>query len=186
MTKNEDQASDELKPVSAKDGGNTKGSFWTILRTLSIIVAAVSAIIGGFLYWPTRECKDIDVNCKYHASNGQCKQNPHWMIQNCPESCKLCQMRDDTTRCTREKLLVSNEPTYKTGYMDRIFTEIPSKFAHFGVNVLSSPSMKDGMPWLITFDNFLSNAEVDAFLQTNQDFTRSTELVYTLLGDVRV
>lgn len=187
MTKTEELISDKLKPVSVKDKINTNGSFWRILGTLSIMVAIVSAVISGFLYRRALECKDIDAHCEYHAANEQCKQNPIWMIQNCPLSCNYCELRDDTRRCTREKLLVSNEPTYKAGDMDRIFSEIPYKFAHYGVNVLSSPNMRDGMPWIITFDNFLSNAEVDAFLQTNRDFTRSTELVHMpLLGDVRL
>ena len=44
-----------------------------------------------------------------------------------------------------------------------------------GVNVHSSPEMGDGKPWVITFDNFVSDEEAEALISTNYKFERSTD-----------
>jgi len=68
--------------------------------------------------------------------------------------------------------------------MNRIFSEISENFEHYGAQVLSSPILKSGKPWVVSFDKFLTDAEVEAFLATNHNFTRSTEVDTSYFGQV--
>lgn len=51
-----------------------------------------------------------------------------------------------------------------------MFENIPIEFAHYGVNVISTA------PWIVTFENFLSDEEVHALISTNEgNWERSTD-----------
>ena len=37
------------------------------------------------------ECFDKDKKCQQWASDGECENNPTWMLKNCEVSCRACQ-----------------------------------------------------------------------------------------------
>jgi hypothetical protein len=56
------------------------------------------------------------------------------------------------------------------GDMNRMFENIPVEFAHYGVNIISTS------PWIVIFDNFLTDEEVQALISTNEgNWERSTD-----------
>lgn len=59
--------------------------------------------------------------------------------------------------------------------MDMMFRNAIVQYAHYGVEVLSSPDQGPGKPWIVTFENFVSDEQVDALIATNTKFERSTD-----------
>ena len=39
---------------------------------------------------PSGDCQDLNGNCEYWASIGECQANPGYMLPNCPKSCNTC------------------------------------------------------------------------------------------------
>ena len=93
----------------------------------------------------------------------------------CPQSCKSCELRDPKIRCDRSRLNITTTPVYAPGDMNHMFTNIFEEFKEYGPQVLSSPASGPGKPWVVTFDNFLSDQEIDALISTNNNFERSTD-----------
>lgn len=92
------------------------------------------------------------------------------MIINCPKSCNACHLRDPKVRCDRAALNMSTTPIYAPGDMDKMFENIQTKFgSRYGVNVISTA------PWVVTFDNFLSDKEIKALIKTQKKWERSTD-----------
>ena len=96
------------------------------------------------------------------------------MIINCPRSCdrhnNACALRDPQLRCSRTALNISTEPIYKPGDMHNMFSSIQSRFGdRYEINVLSES------PWVVTFDNFLTDAEIHAIISTQERWERSTD-----------
>ena len=51
-----------------------------------------------------------------------------------------------------------------------MFANIAVEFPHYGISVLSTS------PWIVTFDNFLTDEEADALISTNEgNWERSTD-----------
>jgi len=74
------------------------------------------------------------------------------------------------TYLNRSSLNISTEPIYMPGDMNRMFENIPVEFAHYGVNIISTS------PWIVIFDNFLTDEEVQALISTNEgNWERSTD-----------
>ena len=48
---------------------------------------------------PPSDCQDLNANCAYWASTGECQSNPGYMIPNCPKSCNVC---DGASSCIDE------------------------------------------------------------------------------------
>lgn len=46
-------------------------------------------------------CYDRHEECIQFESQGECENNPGWMIVNCPKSCNACHLRDPKVRCQR-------------------------------------------------------------------------------------
>lgn len=121
-----------------------------------------------------KECLDRHEQCTGFSIRGECIKNPGWMIMNCPKSCDLqtnaCELRDPLLRCPRSALNMSNVPAYAPGDMHNMFKSIKTKFGDtYDINILSET------PWVVTFDNFLTNAEVDALITTVDKWERSTD-----------
>ncbi|KAJ1397272.1 hypothetical protein B484DRAFT_484205 [Ochromonadaceae sp. CCMP2298] len=85
--------------------------------------------------------------------------------------CNACHLRDSKVRCNRNTLNISADPTYAPGAMGSMFSSIESRFAEtYDVTVVSRD------PWVVTFDNFLSDDEVSALITTVADnWERSTD-----------
>lgn len=116
-------------------------------------------------------CKDRHSDqCVNWARNGECDRNPGWMIVNCPRSCNACHLLDPKVRCDRKTLNISNTPAYGPGDHSVMFSSLKEKFdAQYGVTVHSTE------PWVVTFDNFITDDEVDALIKTQKKWERSTD-----------
>ena len=117
-----------------------------------------------------KDCIDRHQQCENFARNGECKKNPGWMIVNCARSCKSCHLRDPKVRCTREFLAMDPYPVYKPGDMNRMFESITSKYGNkYNISILSTE------PWVVVFENFLSDQEINALITTQRKWERSTD-----------
>lgn len=115
-------------------------------------------------------CVDRNEKCPSFMKSGECTRNPGWMIVNCPHSCDACELRDPKIRCDRGRLNITTTPVYGPGDMASMFSTIEEKWGHYGIEVLSKE------PWVVTFDNFLTEEETDALIETNKgNWERSTD-----------
>ena len=121
------------------------------------------------------ECKDRYPQCSNYERHGECHKNPGWMIMFCPRSCNACELRDPKIRCDRARLNITTTPVYAPGDMNLMFENILDEFRDYGPEVLSSPAAGKEKPWVVTFENFLSDQEIDALISTNNNFERSTD-----------
>ena len=117
------------------------------------------------------KCHDRHKQCETFKNQGECEKNPGWMIVNCPVSCNSCHLLDPKVRCNRNRLNITDQPILKPGDMNRIFEEIIDKYSdQYTIDVVSRD------PWIITFDNFLSDAEVDSLIAESEGrWERSTD-----------
>ena len=65
---------------------------------------------------------------------------------------------------------MSTTPSYLPGDMNKMFESIVERFGStYDINVLSTD------PWVVTFDNFLTDAEAKALITTVNHWERSTD-----------
>lgn len=119
----------------------------------------------------TKSCIDRHKQCKQFADGKACEQTPGWMVVNCPQSCNTCHLRDPAIRCDRQALDMDNNPIYQPGDMNKMFESLISKYSSkYDINIISRS------PWVVTFDNFLSDKEVAALIKTVKRWERSTDV----------
>mmetsp|Transcript_5862 Transcript_5862/g.5259 ORF Transcript_5862/g.5259 Transcript_5862/m.5259 type:complete len:351 (+) Transcript_5862:37-1089(+) len=116
-------------------------------------------------------CKDRHEQCIPFAAHGECTKNPGWMIVNCPNSCNSCHLLDPKVRCDRARLNITLSPAYAFDEMEHMFSTIEERFKdRYDVNIISTD------PWVVTFDNFLNDDEINALITTVEDnWERSTD-----------
>ena len=116
-------------------------------------------------------CDDRHDRCVGFAAQGECTKNPGWMTINCPKSCNACELLDPKVRCNRDRLGIKNEHVYSPGDMNAMFSSIQQTYGSmYDINVLSTD------PWVVTFDNFLTDREIDALLDSvTGNWERSTD-----------
>jgi len=116
-------------------------------------------------------CEDRHDRCAGFSAQGECTKNPGWMIVNCPKSCDACELLDPKVRCNRDRLGIKNEHVYSPGDMNAMFSSIQQTYGNmYDINVLSTD------PWVVTFDNFLTDREIQALLDSvNGNWERSTD-----------
>mmetsp|Transcript_31206 Transcript_31206/g.45471 ORF Transcript_31206/g.45471 Transcript_31206/m.45471 type:complete len:382 (+) Transcript_31206:160-1305(+) len=105
--------------------------------------------------------------CSFWASQGQCGSNPAFMIQNCPLACLTCELTEKFHHCAglgdpRKKAAFGEEDN---NGIDAMFENIRSgdDFIKYGPEFLSYPGGEERPddPWLVRFNSFLSEKEVD-------------------------
>ena len=117
-----------------------------------------------------KKCEDRHQQCVGFAAQGECDNNPGWMIVNCPHSCDSCELLDPQVRCNRASLGIKEDHVYKPGDMQAMFSAIEKTYPQYGVTVHSTD------PWVVTFDNFLSDDEVNALITSvDGNWERSTD-----------
>lgn len=117
-----------------------------------------------------RSCIDRHKQCIDFVKNDECRKNPGWMIVNCAKSCNACHLRDPKVRCNRESLGMELDPTYYPGDMNNMFDSILSRYGtKYNVSILSTE------PWVVVFENFLNDKEIDALIKTQKKWERSTD-----------
>ena len=139
-------------------------------KELGVKIAKGSNAAGAAPKVDLNSCSDRHDACPNYFKSGECTRNPGWMIVNCPKSCDACELRDPKIRCDRGRLNISTSPIYAPGEMHSMFSSIPEKWAQYGVEILSTE------PYVVTFDNFLTDEESDALIETNKgNWERSTD-----------
>ena len=109
--------------------------------------------------------KDICVNkhqsCAFCGVLGECEKNPGYMKVNCAPVCKSCEMLHVETRCPMDP--EATDALYP-GDLDAMFERISTaeEFQQYEPTVVSRPP--EG-PWMIIFDNAISDEEADALIR---------------------
>ena len=137
-------------------------------------------------------CKNDHEQCAFWASIGECDVNPSYMKINCAPVCQTCAQLDIKARCsfTEDEYPVALKP----GDLDALFYEIVNgKWDEFHPVIHSAPkdykrtnstsivddsNVRLGGPWIVTFDNFLSDEEADRIVELGyeQGYDRSTDV----------
>ena len=84
-------------------------------------------------------------------------------MSNCGPICNSCAWNDYHIRCPFDP---DAEPAWEPGDLNTMFEKIVAD-TKYDVQVLSSPET-DG-PWVITIDNFITEAEAKRFIQLGYD-----------------
>lgn len=124
----------------------------------------------------TPACADRNNQCAEFKRQGKCENEPGEMTFNCPVTCQLCHLMDPKVRCDKARLNVSTTPLIPDGGLDSLFNNILDKFSNtYDISVLSTD------PWVLSFDNFLTEEEVDGFMQAtdNSEDTWSKSVEFT-------
>jgi prolyl 4-hydroxylase len=126
-------------------------------------------------------CFDRHPDCDFFVSEGECSNNPGWMIINCPAGCQSCHLRDSQVRCSRSFLNISETNILQPNSLNQIFERIleisqnnPSTVFGSGtgqVNILSRD------PWILEFEDLLSPLEVETLIGAvhENQWERSTD-----------
>ena len=118
----------------------------------------------------TAECIDRYSDCVEFARTNECIRNPGWMTVNCPLSCNNCHLRDPNLRCNRSFLNISSDPIFNPGDMASMFQRIEKTFGKkYKIRIVSES------PWVVIFDNFLEEDEMNALVETVDGWERSTD-----------
>lgn len=135
-------------------------SSWLQVRLHALLVIAVAAAL------PLRCTNQAgDKECKTWANSGECEKNPGFMKSSCQLACDACGWVD--TKCVERK---NPRPAKKNGQISAMF-ERAITFEEFQPRVHSSPPKG---PWVITFENFITDEEAQAFIDTTDShFQRS-------------
>jgi prolyl 4-hydroxylase len=104
------------------------------------------------------ECENRHPNCSYWAAFGECEKNKPYMILHCAPACHTCHVLDSDQRCRLDEN--AHEAFAKPGDLNALFERITTD-SFWESSVISSPAT-DG-PWVITVDNFVTDAECDRF-----------------------
>ena len=142
-----------------------------------------------------KNCLNKDPECTLWATQDECNNNERFMKSMCAPACMSCDYLGDTSEdCIG--LPESQGPLWKPGDLNTFFEEIVDGgirhdefYRKFNPKALSRPIKKsDGSiasgvekdgPWLVLFENFLTDAEADRLVQIghNQGFQRSTKAI---------
>mmetsp|Transcript_7527 Transcript_7527/g.15033 ORF Transcript_7527/g.15033 Transcript_7527/m.15033 type:complete len:510 (+) Transcript_7527:74-1603(+) len=138
-------------------------------------------------------CRDRFSICASQAASGGCRRSPGWMIVHCCESCdphlNSSRLIDPKERCGAE-FLKTPPPIWKEGDLNRMFESWAGNRTlkeEYGLRVVSSPDperdgaswegAKEGSPWVVVFDDFLTDEEVRDLIRGGEleGYERSTD-----------
>lgn len=93
------------------------------------------------------------------------------MIMNCPLGCNACELRDPKIRCNRDRLNTTHTQALTPGRLNQIFERIAlNENNQFGkIEIISRD------PWVITFDDFLTQKETEEMIKVVTYWERSTD-----------
>jgi len=112
-------------------------------------------------------CTNQHEDCALWAALGECTVNPGYMEVSCAPSCQTCEQIDIRNRCPLDPNAVDALYPGDLNAMFERITADDSESARYGPTILSRPKRKTddsnfvGGPWVVTFDNFLSEEECD-------------------------
>ena len=146
-------------------------------RALVALIATLSELVGSHMVRgesaaaaavASADCTNEHDNaaCDSWAEAGECKANPGFMLRACARSCQSCGWRN--TYCDKR----NNGPAKSEG-------DIIGSFERAVKLPGLKPTVHSVDPYVVTFDDFVSDEEADAFISTTRDhFERS------LAGDI--
>ena len=111
------------------------------------------------------ECKLRSPNCVFWAGVGECENTRAYMVVQCAPACQTCEQLDVAQRCPFDP----NEPNaLQPGDLNLLFEKLVQR-KEYSPTILSRPNVmtdfyNDG-PWVVTLDNFLSEAECDRLIE---------------------
>ena len=134
-----------------------------------------------------RTCENKNELCTFWKVLGECKKSEGYMNAECAPACQTCHLQHINTRCPVDPNAID---ALHPGDLDRLFESVVEPDSDYNVynpKVLSRP-LKDGDdevpvygeyiegPWLVTFDDFVSDEEIDRLLHWGHTlgFRRST------------
>eukprot|EP00934_Nitzschia_sp_Nitz4_P009155 Nitzschia sp. Nitz4//scaffold230_size58257//49981//51289//NITZ4_006488-RA/size58257-processed-gene-0.53-mRNA-1//1//CDS//3329543271//9145//frame0 len=126
-------------------------------------------------YLEVRElCENKNENCAMWSLWGECEANPAYMLLNCAPVCKACDMLHIENRCPMDPDAVD---ALYPGDVDKLFERIANDpfYKQFDPVVLSEPPLG---PWMIMFENALSDEEADRLIELGQTqgYQRSSDV----------
>ena len=134
-------------------------------------------------------CRNAHELCSFWAHLGECEKNEAYMATNCGPACGTCNLIDINARCPP---LDDPQPGLRPGQLNRMFerivknapgnrtedslTDEEKKIPRYTVTVHSRPSEEPATdvdvvndkslpPWVITFDNFMTDEECEAMIK---------------------
>jgi prolyl 4-hydroxylase len=148
-------------------------------------------------------CRNQNELCSFWALIGECEKNKAYMATNCGVACKTCHLIDMEKRCPKLK---DPDPALMPGGLNKMFERIlrqapgnrtlsaeeerdlaDAKMPMYTVHVHSRPDPvteisaaldKSMPPWVITFENFITDEECDAIIQLGykHEYKRSEDV----------
>lgn len=123
----------------------------------------------GFAFTQTHSgCINEHNQCDEWAALGECAANPGFMITECAKACQTCHLLDVALRC---RPMPNRIAAVQAGDVNATFMRALAEFPDLKPRVLSRD------PWVLVFDEFLSDTEVAAFVAQGhaQGFKRSSD-----------
>lgn len=165
-------------------------SIWTLFQPIN-----GAGIVRSLLH---SNCKDFHPECRFQSEQGFCSEYEPAMSVECPRSCSTCDLIDYDTRCTDERLYPDESDLPPSLYIEDVFIKGNSLFKKGGLTKMFSTiqtrvgfkykvTIKSISPWIVTLDNFLSDAEVEKLtngLEAWQPFPKSEIDKNLFSGDV--
>ena len=140
-------------------------------------------------------CQNRNELCAFWAVIGECNNNKAYMATNCAPACQTCHLIDISTRCPK----LDADPALVPGSLNKMFERIlrqapgnrtlteeeratyeASQTPLYTVHIHSRPDPnpaaiapaidKATPPWVITFDNFLTEEECEAMIQVGYKY----------------
>lgn len=124
-------------------------------------------------------CRNENDACTYWSLLGECEENPGYMKTSCAPACFSCDMLSLERRCPMDRETIGPD-VWSPGDLDKMFRKISSEpyKSEYDVKVLSSPDEKDGGPWALTIENFVTDEEADRLIELGsiEGYGRSMDL----------
>ena len=124
------------------------------------------------------QCKNQEELCSYWAVIGECDKNQAYMKTNCGPACRSCHLIDFDARCPALSE-IENPSIYKRGDMHAMFVDVAEgNFDEYNPTIHVRPDIKvatnndssevivgDSMPWVVSFDAFLTDEECEKLIE---------------------
>lgn len=108
---------------------------------------------------PLPDCKDNTDQCSVWAAAGECEANPRYMLVECSASCKSCHIRDPKMRCVKDPMVQPAITGLAGDSINALFERATSsEWDRY------RPTVHSRDPWVVTYEDFLSEAETAALL----------------------
>ena len=134
-----------------------------------------------------RMCQNKDKLCSNWAAIGECKANKPFMNSDCAPACHTCYLIDLKQRCPIDP---DAKGIIGPGDLNKLFERATTKeeyVSSYNPTILSRPNPSDSDmtekgvkkgPWVVTFDNFLSDEEIGALLKHGNEngYKRSSDV----------